>query len=205
MCVCVSLSLSLYLCVQITARAEGQVSLLLKRNGCIAYTTKSKCTDPSKENTDSELLPECSRITVQEPSVDQRVDPPIGTVYPRNSSRTEVEYLKRAKVSASCTDARQYISKTTQAVKKEPSRQDSLRQESFGQELLKQEVVREESGGAVGNDMGSVMTCSDKIAKWNALGEIRTYDIRFDPVVEVRMSVSMGVCVFVCVVTFRII
>ena len=35
-------------------------------------------------------------------------------------------------------------------------------------QALKQESLRQESGGV---DIGSVMTCSDKIAKWNALGK----------------------------------
>ena len=74
-------------CVQVTARAEGQVSLLLKRNGCISSAAKTVCTNSSQENTDSEAILESTRVPGNVPSLDLKVDPPIGTVYPISRAR----------------------------------------------------------------------------------------------------------------------
>ena len=110
---------------KITARNEGQVSLLAKKNG---HKSASICANDGNINDEldsvnmsvKKIISENHNEESKKRVSDFRDYPPPGTVYPRSQSR----------VTSDIT-----------------------------------------TGGEIDGSVGSIMCCSDKIAKWNALGK----------------------------------
>ena len=137
--------------LQITARNEGQVSLLAKKNGHTSISTctysddsnsKLKSTGLSIKVDKKEKIEKCENYKKGSDKrvMDCRDDPPPGTVYPRSQNRVTSDRAQNRVTSDS--------------------------PKGCGREEEEEEAEEE----AVG--VGSIMSCSDKIAKWNALGTV---------------------------------
>jgi hypothetical protein len=128
---------------QITARNEGQVSLLAKKNGHTSATTT--CTHD--DDIDSEF------ISIKEPLKNIKLEGNVNNENIENDGTIDMNAKNDEDSEKRVFDLRD---------DPPPGTVYPLAQNRVRKEIPK--------GGGVDGSVGSVMCCSDKIAKWNAIG-----------------------------------